>query len=43
MEDDLNVDQNGRQPQYFNKMEDALNAFKYNGRRPQFFAKWKTA
>ena len=31
MEDDLNILENGRRPQYF-----------LNGRRPQYFWKWKT-
>ena len=49
MEDDLNVFENGRRPQFL-KMENDLNFFKNeddltifkNGRRPYYFQKWKT-
>ena len=36
IEDDLNFQQNGRQPNFVNKMEDDLN-FLQSGRQPQFF------
>jgi hypothetical protein len=50
MEDDLNISENGRQPNslvngrrpyFFSKLEGDLNFFK-NGRQPQYFEKWRT-
>ena len=40
MEDDLNVLENGRRPQFF-QMENNINILE-NGRQPQYFDKWKT-
>ena len=40
MEDDLNIFENGRRPQYFWKWK--TTSIFLNGRRPQYFLTWKT-
>jgi hypothetical protein len=41
MEDDLNILENVRRPEYFSQMKDDINILA-NERRPQYFGKWRT-